>query len=388
LRGSKAPRRGQELQDLGVIPDGALLIRDGVVAQAGPTRRLERLTEARGAREINAAGRVVMPGFVDSHTHLLWPPAGTDGGGAETAARYMRSTTGQRLESRARLHLETMARHGTTTVEVKTGFGPDENVEAKLLRVLAALEQRPLEIAATFLLNLPEEGREEALECAIQVLLPRIRRGRLARFADVAWSPEPAWRAGLERYLHAVQALGFRSKIHADRPDPAAAIVQAAAHRAVSADHLEYAGAAEAELLAGTGMVATLLPAAGHLPGGRSPAPAAPARVLADAGVAIALASNFNPRDNPVFNMQMIVSLAVRELGLTAEEAISAATINGAHALDCAARAGSLEFGKAADVVMLSIGDYRDLAGNFGGNLAQMTMRRGEVTYREAAVGS
>ena len=351
--------------------------------EAGPTRRVENLSEARGSTEINAAGRLVMPGFVDSHTHLLWPPGRPEGADPDHAVRYMRMATGQRIESRAHQRLDAMARHGTTTVEVKTGFGPDENVEAKLLRVLAALQNQPLDTAATFLLNLPEEGREEALDLVINDLLPRIRRGRLARFADVVWNEHPAFAPGLQRYLHAAQAMGFRCKIHAQSPHPAAAIVQGAAHQAVSVDHLEYAAAEEAALLGGAAMLATLLPADCFRRRGR----AAPARIFADAGVAIALASNFNPLETPTFNMQTVVSLAIREFGLTPEEAICAATINGAHALDLAGSTGSLEYGKSADVLILNVGDYRDLAENFGGNLVRMTMRHGEIIYREGAVG-
>lgn len=353
------------------------------MVEAGPTRRVENLAGARHVKEINAAGRVVMPGFVDSHTHLLWPPAGPEGEDPRRAVRYMRTATGQRIESRARQAMEAMARHGTTTVEVKTGFGPEENVEAKLLRVLSALGEEPLRTVATFLLRLPEEGREEALELAIQTLLPRIRRGRLAHFADVAWGEAPALRPGLKRYLHAAHTLGFRCKIHADRPRPAAAIVEAAAHRAISVDHLEYGADEEAELLAGAATMATLLPADSFCRRG----PTAPARVFADAGVAIALASNFNLHETPTFNMQTVVSLATRELGLTTEEAICAATINGAHALGLAGDTGSLECGKSADVLILNAGDYRELAGNFGGNVVRMTIRRGEPIYEEAAVG-
>jgi imidazolonepropionase len=383
LRGPKDPRRGPQLRDLGLISDGALLIRDGVIVEAGPTRRVENLSDARRATEINAAGRVVMPGFVDSHTHLLWPPRGPDGSDPRRAVRYMRTATGQRIESRTLESLEAIARHGTTTVEVKTGFGPEENVEAKLLRVLAALGNRPVRVTATFLLNPPEESLEEAFDLAINVLLPRIRRGRLAHFADVAWNDHPALKTNLKRYLHAAQAMGFRCKVHAHRPNPAAAIVEGAAHQAVSVDHLEHAAEEEARLMAGAAMVATLLPADAFL----QRAPAAPARLLADAGVAIALASNFNPHETPTFNMQTIVSLGTRELGLTPEEAICAATINGAHALDLASGTGSLECGKSADVLVLNASDYREVAENFGGNLVRMTIRQGEPIYHEAAVG-
>jgi imidazolonepropionase len=141
------------LNELGLIPDGAVLIRDGVVLEVGATRRLENLAEARGAEDVNAAGRVVMPGFLDSHTHLAFPPPGADEG-LEQAARLIGATNGQRLEMRVRGYLQSMARHGTTTVEVKTGCGPDPSAEAKILRVLAALKRDPLDVIPTC--RLPE----------------------------------------------------------------------------------------------------------------------------------------------------------------------------------------------------------------------------------------
>jgi imidazolonepropionase len=382
LRGPNQPRRGNHLGELGLIANGALLIQNGAIVEIGPGRRLENLSGARNATEINAGGGVIMPGFVDAHTHLLWPPGEPDHASPERAAQYIRTATGQRIESRARQYLDAMARHGSTTVEVKTGFGLEENVEAKLLRVLAALQERPLEIAATFLLTLPPTGREQALQTAMEVLLPRIRRGRLARFADIRWPTDAALASHLERYLHTAQTLGFGAKIHADSPYPASAIVQAAAHRAASIDHLEYAAAEETELLAGGPLVATLLPATSF----RIRGPLAPARLFADSGVAIALGSNFNPLDSPTFSMQTVIALATRELGLTIEEAIAAATINAAHALDLAGSIGSLQRGKSADVLILNISDYHELADNFGGNLVRMTMRRGAVIYREGAV--
>jgi len=382
LRGPKEPRRGSQLADLGVIRDGALLIQDGVIVEAGPARRLENISASRGATEIAADGRIVLPGFIDPHTHLLWPPAGAEGGDPTRADWFIHAATGQRIESRARPLLETLARHGATTVEIKTGYGPEENPEAKLLRVLAALGAGPIEIASTFLLRLPEQERAQAVETAINILLPRVRRSRLARFADFLWDgPELA--GSLHLYLHTAQALGFRLKVHADGPQPAAAIVQAVAHKAVSVDHLEHAGVEEADLLAQTSTMATLLPAAAF----RRGTPMPPARAFLDAGVAIAIGSNFNPHESPIFSMQAAIALAVREMGLTPEEAISAATINAAHALDMADGVGSLERGKLADLLLLNVSDYRELPAAFGGNLVHLTMRRGAVIYREGAVG-
>src|SRR3954447_12466435 len=155
MRGPMAARRGFDLDEVGMILDGALLIRDGLILEVGATRRVENLAAARGAAEINATGRVVMPGFVDSHTHLVYPPRGPRGADEESAARAMRTSSVHLLESRTRPYLDAMARHGTTTVESKTGCGPDEAAEVKALRVMAALRTGAVSLAPTFLLRIP-----------------------------------------------------------------------------------------------------------------------------------------------------------------------------------------------------------------------------------------
>ena len=384
LRGSHGPRCGSALNELGLIPDGALLVRDGVVLEAGATRRLENLAEARGAEDVNAAGSVVMPGFVDSHTHLAFPPPGADEG-LEQAARLIGATNGQRLEMRVRGYLQSMARHGTTTVEVKTGCGPDPSAEAKILRVLAALKRDPLDVIPTFLGRLPASGGDEVDSAAGSILhdlLLKLKRRRLAQFADVAWEGDPGRHELFVGFLAAARSLGLACKVHAAEAAPRAAITAAVQQFAVSVDHLEYAVAEEAALLAGSCTMAVLLPAASFHRGG----PSAPGRALVDSGAAIALATNFNPRRTPTLNMQTVVALACMQLGLTAAEAISASTINGAHALGRAARTGSLEPGKLADVLILDASDYRDLARNFGGNLVRRTMKRGVFIYSEGDV--
>jgi imidazolonepropionase len=386
LRGSSGPRCGAALGELGLIQDGSLLIRDGELVEVGPTRRVENLAAARKAVEINAAGRVVMPGFVDSHTHLAFPPPGAAGLDA-AAAREIRVTNGQRLERRARGYLQAMARHGTTTVEVKTGCGPDERAEIKILRVLSALKRDPVDVIPTFLFRLPPptsgNGVSPGAGWAFLELMPKIQRRRLARFADVAWERESERLGGLVRYLGVARELGFPCKVHADQPDAGAAIQAAVEHLASTIDHLEYATASEACLLAGSSTMATLLPCASFQSGGAY----APARAMIDAGVALALASNFNPLLTPTLNMQTVVALACLRMGMTAAEAISAATINGAHAVGRAGRTGSLEPGKLADLLILDASDYRELARRFGTNLVHMTMKRGEIIYKEGAVG-
>lgn len=379
LRGSKFPRRGSELDELGVIPDGAVLIRDGLIEEVGPARRVENLASARGAFEINATGRVVMPGFVDSHTHLIYPPRGEHGADSESAARAMRTWTATLLESRSRPLLDSMARHGATTVEIKTGCGPDESAELKALRVIAALRNGPLEIAPTFLLRVPMGCSDEDAGQIVGELTPRIQRRGLAEFLDLWWDDTISRHDLYGRYLESAAAFGMGRKVHVEGPGCAIGLALAIGLRCTSVDHLEHITPDSMSLLAKSPTVATLLPAV--VLDGWTPVP--PARPLIDAGAAVAIASNFNPHRTPTWNMQTIVALACRHMGMTPAEAISAATINGAHALGRANRIGSLEPGKAADLILLNIDDYRDLGRYFGVNLVHMTIKRGVPIYRE-----
>jgi imidazolonepropionase len=389
LHGPATPRCGPGLNELSIIQDGALLIRDGVLKQIGPTRRVENLAAARHAVEINASGKVVMPCFVDCHTHLAYPPPGVSDDDRAAATRALIGATWKRTSARWRVHLEAMARHGTTTAEVKTGVGPNALADFKLLRMLAKLECEPLDIVTTFLFRLPPSAESGEAECdeftglVCRELLPKIRQRKLARFADVAWNPISAHHARFLRYLDAACKLGFHCKMHAEQDHAAAAIVMAMQHRALSISHLEQAGGSEASLMAGSGTIAVLLPCASFY----TAAGNAPARALVDAGVPIALGSDFHPTFSPTLNMQTVVALACLRMGLTPAEAITAATINGAHALDCAARTGSLELDKSADVAILNVSDYRDLANHFGTNLVHTTMKGGAVIYREGDVG-
>jgi imidazolonepropionase len=388
LRGPKEPRRGSALQELGIIHDGSLLIRDGILIEAGLTRRIENLALARNATEISAAGRVVMPGFVDSHTHLIFPPAGLFPPDVEASAHTVHTTASFRLETRARLQLEAMARHGTTTVEVKTGCGLDDKAEWKVLRVLAALRKEPVDVVTTYLLRPPLPGAEEAtriaecLDRACQEFLPAVRRRRLARFADLVWHDQVDEPLPFLRFAETARQLGFGSKVHAEGAGASAALAFALDTGAISIDHLEAANADDARRLGASGIIATLLPGVSFHRDGRY----APAKALIEAGAAVALATNFNSSHTPTLNMQTVVKLACLRMGLTPAEAISASTINGAHALGCADRVGSLEPGKLADLLILNISDYRELAHHFGMNLVRTAIKRGEVIYEEAEV--
>ena len=368
-----------------MIQDGAVLIRDGIVVEVGPSRRVENLAQARDAIEINAAGRVVMPGFVDSHTHLAFPPAGIHATDPAAAVRALHTATGQRLEFRTRAYLEAMARHGTTTAEVKTRCGLDEGAESKLLRMLGALRHEPIDLIPSFLFRLPSEldgGSWQATEWVVAELLPKIRRRGVALFADLAWDCDPALLPCFDRYLDAARHLGFGLKVHAESSNPDGAAAFAARHHVLSIDHLEHATVREARQIVEAGIMATLLPSTSFSGDARQ----APARALIDMGVAVALGSNFNPHLTPALNMQTVVALACGRLGMTIEEAISAATINGAHALGCADKVGSLEPGKSADLLILNAGHYLDLQHSLGTNLVHLTMKRGKFIYKEGDV--
>lgn len=388
LRGG--PRRGAALGDLGIIHGGAVLVRDGVIVAAGPAARVERLPEARDAREIDATGRIVMPGFVDSHTHLVYgAPRLMDyemrlggasyqeiaaaGGGILASVRAVREAAPKRLEEQARGARLAMARHGTTTAEAKSGYGLDEQAELKMLHVMRHLEG----VVPTYLgahVAPPEMAADEYIAWVCAEMLPLVARRRLARFVDVYCDAGAFTPAQARCYLERAAALGFQLKIHAEQFEHTGAAQLACELNAASADHLEQADAADIAALARSETVATLLPGcAFHLGLARY----APARELIEAGALVALATDFNPGTSPTFNMQMALSLACTEMRMSPAEAIAAATINGAEALRIADRTGSLEPGKSADVILLALSDYREIPYYFGTNNVVTVIQRG-----------
>jgi imidazolonepropionase len=384
LRGSKGPRRGADLDDVGIISDGALLIRDGLVAEAGLTRRVENLAAARGAKVIDAAGRVVMPGFVDSHTHLVYPPRADRADDRESAARAMRTWTAGWIEARTRPYLDAMVRHGTTTVEVKTGCGPDEAAEVKALKVIAALQGRPIDVVSTFLLRAPLGCSDEDVAQIVAEFPPRIERRGMAEFFDLWWDGEVSRQDVYARYLEGAAAFGLARKVHAEGPGCAVGLALAIGLRAMSIDHLEHITEDGLRLLGNARIVATVLPSMTFQGWG----PIAPARRMLAEGAALALGTNFNPHNAATWNMQSVISLACKQMMLRPAEAVSAATINGAHALGRGDRIGSLEPGKVADVLLLNTDDYRDLGHYFGVNLVHMTIKKGVPIYREGDIAA
>ncbi len=402
LRGP-APRRGRQLSELGIIQDGAVLIVDDKIHSVGSSRRLENVKEARAAQEIDATGKVVMPGFVDSHTHFVFPGprladfekriAGQDyleiarqGGGIAATVRALRSMSSRRLEWIARRWLRRFAACGATTVEGKSGYGLSLPAETKILRLMKKLDCRPLSIVPTFLgahvppVELEHVSQEYVAEVA-ERMLPKIRRLRLAEFCDAFCETGAFTAAQCRTILLAARALGLGLKLHADQLTRSGGVPLAVELGAASVDHLEQLEGDDIHLLAQSKTIATLLPGSVfHLGRDRY----APARLLIEAGAAVALATDFNPGTSPTVNMQMILALACSRMKMTPAEAISAATINGAAALRRTATIGSLEPGKLADIVILDVADYREAAYYFGMNLCWMTICRGRVAWRAA----
>ena len=387
MRGPPEARRGSLLNDPGLMPDGSLLIRNGLVEEVGPTRRVENLKAARDAVEISAAGRVVMPGFVDGHTHLAFPPPGWARTDTASALNAVKTSSARSLANQMRKCLRAMTRHGTTTVEVKAGCGGGPRAELKLLRALSLVGDDPIDVAATFLLCLPAptEGpdpAEAAVEWACEEFLPLLQRRRLARFADIEWSPGEDRLRLIRRYLETAARLGFGCRVHAGGDGSREAVALGCELRVAGIDHMENIAAGDLGGMVASGPVITLLPSLAFHRGSRP----APARALMEAGAAVALGSDFNRSDSPMLNMQTVVSLACREMGMTPAEALVAATINGAHALGRAATAGSIEHGKPADLIVFNVSDYRELGYHSGMNLVHLTMKRGEFIYQEGDV--
>lgn len=402
LASPAGPKRGAAMQDLGIIEDGAVMVADGEIIAVGTTAELRAAVQAR--REIDAAGRVVMPGFVDPHTHLLFAGSREDefelrlkgatymeimaaGGGIMSTVRRTRAASEEELTAEALPRLRRMLAHGTTTAEAKSGYGLTTADELKMLRVVDRLAgQQPVELVPTFLgaHAVPAEyaGRADAfVELVIEEMLPAVaayyrEQERPLPFCDVfcedgAFSLEQS-----RRILEAARGMGFPLKIHVDEFQPLGGTRLAVELGAVSADHLVCTPAEEITLLARSATIAVSLPGT---PFGLAHPSYTPARAIIDQGGALALATDLNPGTCYCESMPFMLALACRYMKLWPAEAISAATINAAHAIRMGHRVGSIEEGKQADIIILDLPNYRHLPYRFGTNPVQMVIKRGQV---------
>lgn len=405
--GGHGPRRGRTLSNLGIVKDGALLIGDGKIAAAGPRAKIEQLATAKQAEHLDVGGRVVLPGFVDSHTHLIHAASRAEeyelkiqgasyeeiarkGGGILNSVKKLRAASAETLKRRARAALERFAEYGTTTIEAKSGYGLDVTSELKILTLQKELAaEQPLEIVSTFLgahvvpaeLRSKPDGAERYVSLVTQRLLPEVVHTGLAECCDV-FCDRGAFTLGQSRRILEVGKLhGLMPRLHAEQLSRTGATQLAVELGAASCDHLEQVSAAGIRALAKSETVATLLPGCDFHLGLKK---YAPARELIEAGAIVSLATDYNPGTSPTLSMPMILALACTQLRLTPAEAIAAATINAAHALQREKTIGSLEVGKQADLAVFEVEDYREIPYYFGVNTCWMTMKRGEIIYAAA----
>jgi imidazolonepropionase len=399
------PKRGKSLSDIGLVPDGAIAISHGKIVSVGPRAAVERsIDKARVATVVDAGGRVVMPGWVDPHTHAVFSRYRADeyearirgegyleierrGGGIKRTVREVREMDEERLFEVSRRRLRKVLEGGTTTVEIKSGYGLELASELKMLRVIARLgRETPLEVVATFMgaHQKPSgpSGAAAYVDAVVDEMIPVVAREKLAEYVDVFCEEGVFSLAETERILAAARASGLGLKVHADEITPMGGAELAARLGAVSADHLTKISEAGIDALAGSGTIAVLLPATTFALGSRD---FAPARGLIERGAAVALATDFNPGSAPSCSMPLAVSIACSQMRMTPAEAINAATINAAHAVGRGAAAGSLEPGKRADFVVYDVGDYREIPSRAGANHAVTVCAKGAVVWERAA---
>jgi len=390
---------------LQVILDAALAVHGGKIVWIGhdddaePLFQHDATAPKDGITIVDAQRAVVTPGLVDSHTHLVFAGdraeefhlrrAGVSygellaqGRGILTTMKATRGTDTETLTELAQSRLNTMRTYGTTTVEVKTGYGLDVITEETCLRIinnLNALEATPtyshdrVRVVPTFLgaHTVPPEYREQRgayIDLVVEIMLPSFVG--LARFCDVFCEREAFTLEESRRILTHAKELGYLLKIHADQLSPSGGAKLAAELGAISADHLDYASDADLDAMYEVGVVATLLPGCSYTL--RSPYPSA--RRFIDRGLHVALATDFNPGTSYCENMQMMLELAMSSMGMSLEEALAAATINGARALALQNEIGSIEVGKRCELAFWSISDYHEIGYHFGVNLIQSVL--------------
>jgi imidazolonepropionase len=389
-------KSGPALHALGVVADGAVVIEGERIAWLGPTAELPPLPP--GAEVLDVTGRAVLPGLVDSHTHLIFAGSREDeweqrlqgrtyqeisarGGGIQSTVSQVRRASREELKALARPRLRRLLECGVTTAEVKSGYGLTPADERKCLEAVADLNaEGPLELVPTFLgaHAVPAEYRADRagyLRLLCDDMLPEVARCGLAEFCDVFCEAGVFSLEESERILARARGLGLGLKLHADELTPLGGAELAARLGAASADHLLCVSDAGIDALARSDTVATLLPGTAFFLG----VDYAPGRRLIERGAAVALASDCNPGTCPTENLPLVGAMACARMGLLPAEALNALTLNGAAALGRGDRLGSLAVGKQADLVVLSVPDYRHLFYHFGANHVWRVIKRGRV---------
>ena len=401
LAGPARPRVGAEMRELSIIKDGALLIDGERIERVGSREEIETLMRA-DCEVVDAGGRAVLPGFVDAHTHPVFAGARADefeeraagatyqelaarGGGIKSTVRATRAATLEELIKAGTRYADWFLRSGTTTVEAKSGYGLSVEDELKILRAIKSLgDSTPLRYIPTFLgaHDIPEAyaaRRDQYVTLVIQEMLPRVAEQQLAEYCDVFCETNVFTTDEARRILLAARGQGLGLRIHADQLSLSGGAKLAAELKTVTADHLEHTDEEGIAALKSAGVQPVLLPGSVYTLGSnRYPA----AREMIDSGLAVVLATDFNPGSSPTPSMPAILSLASTHMRMTPAEALTATTINAAYSLRRGAEFGSLERGKLADFVIHDCGDYREIAYFFGFEHAAVVYTQGRLAFR------
>lgn len=400
LAGPARPRVGPEMRELGIIDRGALLVRDGLITRVGTTSQIEALIDG-DTEVVDAYGHCLLPGFVDAHTHPVFGGTRVDefeerakgatyeeiaarGGGIQSTVNATRAMHDDMLAHESWTYTDWFLRLGTTTIEAKSGYGLSLEDELKILRVIKQLgDETALRYVPTFLgaHSVPPEyrsRRDEYVSLIIDEMLPAVANQKLAEFCDVfceqnVFTTDESW-----KILSAARCHGLGLRMHADQLSLSGGAKLAAELGTITADHLEHTDAEGIAALKSAGVQPVLLPGSVYALGSsRYPA----AREMIDAGLAVILATDFNPGSSPTPSMPMILSLAATHMKMTPAESITASTINAAYSLNRGAQLGSLEPGKIADFVIHDCDDYRELAYFFGMEHAWQVYASGELCF-------
>ncbi|MBI2427197.1 MAG: imidazolonepropionase [Ignavibacteriales bacterium] len=389
----KRVKTGEEMRSLGVLSDASLLIENGIIAKIA---KKDELTPPEDFDVIDAEGRTVLPGFVDSHTHTVF--AGTRenefamraegksyqeiaeaGGGIISTMRATREASKKDLYHLAERRLDDMMRYGTTTVEIKSGYGLSPEAEIKILEVIHDLQRdHYATVVGTFLgaHAFPPEYKDDKqgyVDRICDYMMPYIAEKKLATFVDVFCEQGYFDLHFTEQIILEAKRHGLIPKLHADQLNAFGAVELGAKHNAISVDHLEKTNESGIAALKNSQTIATVLPGCSLFLNH----PYAPARAIIDAGIPLVLATDFNPGSQMSYSMQMMLTLACTQMRMTPEEAITAATFNGAAALGLSAEIGSIEIGKQADVVIYDVHDYRFIPYHYGMNHVWKVVKNG-----------
>jgi imidazolonepropionase len=393
---SSSPKTGNQMDDLGIIQNGSLAVsKDTIIACGSFDEVIETVLKTPDTVEIDASNKVVMPGFIDCHTHLVFAGSRENefeqrikgagyldilksGGGIFNTVRATRAASKEDLIKKSLKHLDTMLKFGTTTIEAKSGYGLTLEDESKQLQVMEELNKiHPVDIIPTFLVHTtPSEFNrgEKYIDSVIKDILPKIRG--MAEYCDIfcehdVFNPDQSL-----KFLTAAKKLGFKLKIHADQLTDTGCAQLAARLHATSTGHLDHISREGIEAMANSKTIAVLLPGASFFLGSNAYPPASEMILK---GIAVALGTDFNPGSCPTESMQIILTLACIKMKMSAAQVINAATINAAHAINRADTIGSLEAGKRADIIILDVPNHKCIPYHFGVNLVHNVVKKGKI---------